>query len=67
MSASMRVVEGQVQKKVSLSGLVEKRPGELQNPRDVPPDLVYRVVLLGLRKVERKSRFWTDVLFPDNT
>ena len=67
VSASVRIMEGQVEQKV-LSGclLVEERPRELQNPRDVPPDLVDRVVLLGLRKIEGECKFWADVLLSDD-
>ena len=50
--ASVRVVEGQVEQEVLGGGLVQERPHELRHPRDVPPDLIDRIILFGLRKIK---------------
>ena len=36
-------------------------------PRDVSPDLVDGVVLLGLGKIKWKGELWTDVLLPNDS
>ena len=50
-------MESQVEQEVLAGGggLVQERPHELRHPRDVPPDLIDRIILLGLRKIEWES------------